>query len=317
MKFAAITPAVLGRLCRSGIPALLFLVIASCDNRRTEVNLESTTPPAVTSREKDQRPELHFAIGAMISPETTRVYYEELLSRIADKMGRRATFSQRRTYAEVNELVRNKQADLAFVCSGPYTQGKKEFGMELLAVPVANGRTVYHSYFITGSAAPFKSFDDFRGKKFAFTDPQSNTGALVPTYMLALRGETPQTFFREVFYSHSHDNSIRAVADGQVDGAAVDSLIWEFMSRIDPALTGRTKIVAKSPPYGIPPVVVHPSLNAATKKQLKEILLSLHTDPKAVPLLKKIQIDRFVAGNDAMYDTVREMSRWVDKKSGK
>lgn len=319
MQPAAITSGPLGRLCRIVVPALLFpglLIIASCENRRAEVNLESATPPAATSREKDPRPELHFAIGAMISPETTRVYYEELLRLIADKMGRRATFSQRRTYAEVNELVRNKEADLAFVCSGPYTQGKKEFGMELLAVPVANGKTVYHSYFITGSASPLTSFDAFRGKKFAFTDPQSNTGALVPTYMLALRGETPQTFFREVIYSHSHDNSIRAVADGQVDGAAVDSLIWEFMNRIDPALTGRTKIVAKSPPYGIPPVVVHPSLNAAIKKQLKEILLNLHTDPKAVPLLKKIQIDRFVEGNDAMYDTVRQMSRWVDKKAG-
>jgi phosphonate transport system substrate-binding protein len=188
--------------------------------------------------------------------------------------------------------------------------------MELLAVPVANGKTVYHSYFIAASTSPYTSFDDFRGKKFAFTDPQSNTGALVPTYMLALRGETPQSYFGEVFYSHSHDNSIRAVAEGQADGAAVDSLIWEFINKIDPALTARTRIVAKSPPYGIPPVVVHPSLDAATKKRLKEILLSLHTDPKAAPLLRKIQIDRFIAGDDAMYDTVREMSRWVEKKSG-
>lgn len=320
MNLIACTTGSAGRRCRSLAPVLLLLtmlLLAACENRRAEVNLEQATATDKSAREKDQRPELHFAIGAMISPETTRVYYEELLSLIAERMGRRAVFSQRRTYAEVNDLVRKKEADLAFVCAGPYTQGKKEFGMELLAVPVANGKKVYHSYFIAGSASSYKSLDDFKGKKFAFTDPQSNTGALVPTYMLALRGETPQSFFGEVFYSHSHDNSIRAVADGQADGAAVDSLIWEFMNKIDPALTGRTRIVAKSPPYGIPPVVVHPSLDAATKKRLKDILLGLHTDPKAAALLKKIQIERFVEGDDAMYDTVREMSRWVEKKAGK
>jgi phosphonate transport system substrate-binding protein len=296
---------------------LTTVIICSCENRRTEVNLEQSTATGGAPLAKDLRPELRFAVGAMLSPETTRVYYEELLQLVAGKMGKRATFSQRRTYAEVNDLVKKKEVDLAFVCSGPYTEGKRDFGMELLVVPLANGTTVYHSYIIANRAGSISSFTDLKGKKFAFTDPQSNTGALVPTYMLAKRGETPKSFFKEYFYSHSHDNSIKAVADGQADGAAVDSLIWEFINKVDPSVTARTKIVEKSPPYGIPPVVVRSGLDAATRKQLKEIFLTLHNDKKAVPLLEKIQIDRFVEGNDAMYDTVREMNRWVEQRSGK
>lgn len=249
----------------------------------------------------------------MISPETTRVYYEELLQLIADKMGRRAVFSQRRTYAEVNEMVKKKEVELAFVCAGPYTQGNKEFGMEIIAIPVANGKTVYHSYIIAHHDTVFHSLKEMRGRKFAFTDPQSNTGSLVPTYMLAKLGETPKSFFREYFYSNSHDNSIRAVADGQADGAAVDSLIWEFINKVDPALTAKTRIVEKSPPYAIPPLVVNPGLDPETKKRLREILLSLHKDNRALPLLQKIQIDRFVPGSDAMYDSVRAMNSWVEK----
>lgn len=293
---------------------LALLILPACDSKRAEISLEQSAPAGVAAQQKDLRPPLNIAVGAMISPETTRVYYEELLSLIAARMGKRAVFSQRRTYAEVNELIKKKEADFAFVCAGPYTQGKKEFGMELLAVPVANNKTVYHSYIIVGSTSSLKSFKDLRGKKFAFTDPQSNTGALVPTYMLAKMGETPQSFFKEYFYSHSHDNSIRAVADGQADGAAVDSLIWEFINRIDPALTSRTRIVQKSPPYGIPPIVVNSELSATTKKQLKEILLTLHNDKQAAKLLEKIHIDRFVEGNDAMYDSVREMERWLQQR---
>ncbi len=297
---------------------LLFsLVISACENKRAEVHLQQAASNESSSLAKDLRPQLHIALGAMLSPETTRVYYEELLTLVADKLGRRATFSQRRTYAEVNDLVKKKEVDLAFVCSGPYTEGKRDFGMDLLVVPVANGKTVYHSYIIANSSSAISSFTDLKGKKFAFTDPQSNTGALVPTYMLARMGETPKSYFKEIFYSHSHDNSIRAVADGQADGAAVDSLIWEFINKIEPSLTARTRIVEKSPPYGIPPVVVPAGLDAATRKKLKEIFLTLHNDKKAVHLLEKIQLDRFVEGNDAMYGTVREMNRWVEQRTDK
>lgn len=296
---------------------LSVLLFPACEEKRQKIDLQQPAAPAVPAASVDSRLPLHIAVGAMISPETTRTYYEELLQLIAGKMNRRAEFSQRRTYAEVNELVRKKEVDLAFVCAGPYTQGKKEFGMEMLVVPVANGKTVYHSYIIAGKSSPIRSLDDLRGKKFAFTDPQSNTGSLVPSYMLAKRGETPQSFFREVFYSNGHDNSIRAVANGQADGAAVDSLIWEFMNRVDPELTGKTRIIEKSPPYGIPPVVVSAGIDPETKRRLKEIFLTLHEDANAAPLLAKLQIDRFVEGNDAMYDTVREMSRWLDKRAGK
>lgn len=293
------------------------LVIAACEGKRPEIDLNQKAVAPAPIQPKDTRPELKIAVAAMISPETTRAYYEELLSLIGDKMGRKAVFSQRRSYAEANELVKKKEVDFAFVCAGPYIQGKKDFGMELLVVPQANGKTVYHSYIITGRSSPVKSFDDLRGKKFAFTDPNSNTGALVPTYMLARRGETPKTFFRETFYTNSHDNSIKAVAEGLADGAAVDSLIYEFINRINPALTARTRIVEKSPPYGIPPIVVPSGLNAETKQNLKHILLTLHEDKKGAELMGKLQIDRFVEGNDGMYDTVREMTRWIEQKSGK
>jgi len=297
------------------IIAVLFFI--ACEEKRPKIDLQQPAAPFVPATSADTRPTLNIAVGAMISPETTRAYYEDLLNLIAGKMNRRAEFAQRRTYAEVNEMVRKKEVDLAFVCAGPYTEGKKAFGMEMLVVPVANGKTVYYSYIIAGKSSSIRSLDDLRGKKFAFTDPQSNTGSLVPTYMLAKKGETPQSFFREVFYSNGHDNSIRAVADGQADGAAVDSLIWEFINRVNPELTGKTRVIAKSPPYGIPPVVVSAAIDGATKKRLKEIFLSLHEDKSAAPLLAKLQIDRFVEGNDAMYDSVREMSRWLDKRAGK
>jgi phosphonate transport system substrate-binding protein len=261
---------------------------------------------------RDHRPVLRMAVAAMISPKITKQYYEDLLRAIGDSVGRRVVFLQRKTYAEVNDLLEHKKIDVAFVCSGPYVAGHKDFGMEILAVPVVNGGKVYHSYILAQRDSPITSLDDLRGKRFAFTDPQSNTGCLVPKYMLFQRGFAPEKFFGETSYTYSHDNSIKAVAEGMTDGAAVDNLIWEFINTTDPTYTSRTKIVEKSPPYGIPPVVVHPELDPDSKNRLRAAFLSLHKRPEAVRILKRLHIERFEEGDDTTYNSVRDMETWME-----
>ncbi|MDD5175087.1 MAG: phosphate/phosphite/phosphonate ABC transporter substrate-binding protein [Sterolibacterium sp.] len=270
----------------------------------------------VAKSETGPRPEavLRIAVASMISPKETENSYFDLLRLVGRHVGHEVSFVQRKTYAEVNELLERREIDLAFVCSGPYVDGHERFGMELLAVPVVHGGMVYHSYFIVRRDAPIKDLEGLRGRRFAFTDPNSNTGYLVPTYVLSRRGETPKSFFGETFFTNSHDNSIKAVADGLADGAAVDSLIWEYINATKPADTARTRIIDKSPPYGIPPIVIHPALNPEFKQQLREVFLHLHEDPQATALLKNIQIERFAVGNDAMYDSVRQMQHELKEK---
>ncbi len=295
------------------VASALWYVLFSSQGVKVEFEKTSPAPPAA----EDKRPVLRVAVAAMISPEATRDNYNELLHIIGDKVGRRVIFLQRRTYAEVNALIEKKEVDLAFVCSGPYVAGKDRFGLEILAVPVSHGRSVYYSYIIVNKDSTAGSLSDMRGKTFAFTDPDSNTGYLVPTYMLAQQGETPGSFFKHTLFTNSHDNSIKAVADGQVDSASVDSLIYDFLYTAGDPNAARTRILTKSSPYGIPPVVVHPALNNNLKLQLKAALLSLHQDPEARKLLDKLQIDRFQEGDPGMYDSVREMNRWLAKRRTK
>jgi len=136
---------------------------------------------------------------------------------------------QRQTYSEINDLLGAKEVDVAFICSGPYVDGRKKFGLKILAVPVVHGEKVYRSYILVNIDSPIKSFNELRGGKFAFVDPNSNTGYLVPKYMLAKLNETPKSYFKETFFTYSHDKSIEAVSNNFADGCAIDGLIWEFM----------------------------------------------------------------------------------------
>lgn len=258
--------------------------------------------------------QLKIAVAAMISPQYTYTYYVELLGLIGEKMGKKVAFVQKKTYAQVNEMLKERNLDVAFVCSGPYVQGRETFGMEIVAVPVCHGESVYYSYFIASKQSQIRAMEDLRGKVFAFTDPMSNTGCMVPTYVLAKRDETPETFFKNTFFSHSHDNSIKAVSEQLADGAAVDSLIYDFLRLSHPELTDKTVVIEKSPPYGIPPVVVHPAMDPEEKKKLKQVFLTIHQTPEGKAALLKLHIDRFDEGHDEDYATVRELQTFLKTK---
>ncbi len=271
--------------------------------------------PGKTGEKHDDH--IRIAVGGMITPREGFGYYKQFLDYAGEKLGRGVDFVDRENYAEINALVKSGKVDAAFVCGGPYVDGHEAFGMELLAAPQAYNGTVYYSYIIVSADSPIKKLQDLRGKSFAFTDPLSNSGALAPTYMLAKMGQTPKRFFSKVIYTGTHDKSIRAVAEKLVDGAAVDSLIWEYANRKNPEFTAKTKIIEKSPPYGIPPVVVRPGMDPRLKERLRDIFLNAHQDAKGREILNNMMIEKFVRIDDRAYDSIREMKSFLNKQAAK
>ncbi|MBI2333336.1 MAG: PhnD/SsuA/transferrin family substrate-binding protein, partial [Chloroflexi bacterium] len=148
---------------------------------------------------------------------------------------------------------------------------------------------------------------DLRGKVFAFTDPISLSGRVYPTYFLQQLGFTPEGFFASTFYTYSHDEAIRAVASGVADGAAVDSLVFEYAVARDPALAEKVKIIHRSPDFGIPPVVASPFTRPQIKDELQSVLLEMVNDPTSENALLAIGVERFVLIDDSAYDSVRAL----------
>lgn len=306
-----------GRLVVLAGIILLFVFAGGCSRKDEPKRISLEKREHTPMRETDGEKHIRIAVGGMITPKEGLAYYRNFLDYIGECLGTHVDFVDREDYAEINDLLRRGDIDAAFVCSGPYVDGHKEFGLELLAAPQAYGGTVYYSYIIVAGNSDIKDIEGLRGKRFAFTDPLSNTGKLVPTFMLAKMGETPETFFRAVTFTKTHDKAIMAVARGIVDGAAVDSLIWEYLNRTNPEFTAKTKIIRKSDPYGIPPVVVASGMDPELKKRLKQVFLDTQNDDRGRALLKKMMIDKFVMIDDHAYDSIREMKTWLDRQQGK
>lgn len=261
-----------------------------------------------TAAEPGKAP-LKIAVAAMISPRETIEYYQALLDYIAARMDQPIELVQRKTYGEINELFLKNELDLAFICTGPYATSKEFYGFEAIATPQVRGLPTYQSYLIVKSDSPYKSFEDLRNKAFAFTDPDSNTGALTPRFWLAEIGENPSSFFRETIYTYSHDNSIKAVARGLVDAAAVDGHKWEYYQMVNPSLTEATRIIKKSEPFGSPPLVTAAGMTREKQSQIQAIVTAMHRDQDGQQILERLMIDRFVVPDESWYTSVKTMHK--------
>jgi len=289
---------------------VLVLLAVACrqpDYPYVHLNVEAEGAVVAAERAPGRLP-LRVAVAAVISPKATFDTYSPLLDYLAKRLDRPVELLQRPTYAEINELLRTGQADVGFICGGAFVEGEREGYMELLVVPEIGGTTTYRALIIVPADSPYRNFEDLRGQRFAFTDPLSNSGRLYVQYRLALVGETPESFFKETIYTYSHDNSIRAVAQGIVDGATVDSLVFDALVRSEPELGKRLRVVERSKPFGIPPVVVHPDLDPALKAAVRQALLEMHRDPQGRQALIVLNVDRFVLPDPAAYEDIRQMA---------
>lgn len=250
---------------------------------------------------------LRVAVAAVISPQGTVESYTQLLETMQSRLNRPVELVQRRTYLEINDLLEQGQVDVAFVCTSAYIAGYEKFGMELLVAPQVNGETVYYSLLLVQSDSKANSIADLRGKVFAFTDPISLSGRMYPTYLVKQQGSTPEEFFARIFFTYSHDQAILAVANKVADGAAVDSLVYEFFLARDATIGEKTRVIHRSPPFGIPPVVVNPALRPQLKLELQNFFLTLHEDPQGQAALQAIGVDRFVPIEDSAYQGVRTL----------
>lgn len=292
----------------------LFLLAAGCgkDGQLPYISFAKREAVSPTPAQiQDQAKPLRVSLASITSPKTSLRYYRDLLDLLKERLGHPLEVVQSDTYVETNELLRTGGVDLAFVCSYAYVRVHDEFGAELVAVPEVGGKTTYRAYVIVRQDSGLENFGDLRGKRFAFVDPLSTTGYLYPLAVLKLQGAGPADYFGSYIFTYSHDNSIKAVVNGVVDAASVESLVFEQFAQAEPALKGKVRVIQESPEFAAPPVVVRPGLDPELKDGLRRFFLTLHEDPRGREILSKMGIDRYREVTDAAYASVRALGTVV------
>ncbi len=256
-----------------------------------------------------------FAIASMISAEETWITYKKLIDYVASHIGEEASMVLRPSYSDVRILLEEKKVDIALVCTGTYVACSRAATVDLIAVPEFKADLKYRCLFVVNKNSTIDDIADLQDRSFAFTDPESNTGCIVPSWVIRKQGGEPKTYFSKIVYTGSHDRSLYAVAKGLIDGAGVDSLVFYSFIETHPEMKESLRVIWESEPFGAPPVVVPTGSSESMKEQLREIFLSMSQDEQGRKILDEIGIERFKIPQPNEYSTAYEV--WDSVQSRK
>jgi phosphonate transport system substrate-binding protein len=254
---------------------------------------------------------LRVAVAIVISLKGDVESYSPLLDCLSARLGRPVEMMQRRTFAEVNDLLRDGKADMAFVSSSAYIAGHRDFGMQLLVAPQISGKLADYAYLIVPASSPARGMADLQGKVFAFDDPLSYVGRDYPTLLVRRLGYEPEIFFARTFFTYGQDDSIHAVAGGLADGAVVSRLAYDLTAQHDPALTARVRIIHQSEPLAAAPVVVGPQVRPQLRAELYDLLVTLDQNDAGRAALQALGLARFVPIDNSAYDSTRQIEQGI------
>ena len=211
--------------------------------------------------------------------------YSALTVRIGEALGVPVAIRFVKDVDESRMLFQAGELDAAFVSIYGYLQASDDCLVDLVATPVIGGNGREASVVVVRSDSAFTDLEDTRGSRLVATEPPSIGGYGFIAWLLAQDDETPESFFGSVERVVSHEQSLRLLHARAADVACVNR------SQLASWSSDSFRVIATSPEFGMPPLVVSRSVDAATKERLRTAVLGF--DVGSDPSAKGSQIDRF------------------------
>jgi phosphonate transport system substrate-binding protein len=230
--------------------------------------------------------------------------YENLAKYLEKRLGIPVELKTSTDYAGVIAAMQFKHVDVAYFGPKSYVEAAQRANAECFAMEVLeDGTQGYHGIIITKKGSGINNIKDAKGKVWAFTDPNSTSGTLVPTvhFVKDLKLD-PEKYFSKVIYSGSHEASILAVKGSKVDIASTNDLDMDrgngkFWNKDrDFNIIWTSKLIPGSN------MAYRKDIPESLKKALKEAFLSY----KDKDGLKQLKLKGYVAVTDDVYDPIRE-----------
>ena len=216
-----------------------------------------------------------------------------------------------RSYSIMRHLILENNVNVAYICGATYVDLEPSKKIELLALPTLEHQPYYYSLVIAKKGTNYKSIDDFKDKVYAMSDPESNSGSLVPRYEIIKRGYDEDHFFKRIIYTYDHGESILAVLDNYVQGASVDSVIYGAFLRNHPKSGSQLRIVQKFGPYPITPIVISKNVPKKIKNMIQKALIRMGDDKSGKEILNAMAIDSFIKPNHLSYKKIEDVKSFL------
>lgn len=300
----------------------LMTLLFGCGTKAAEVEEDSTAVNTESEGTEAKWPE-KLVMGFLPNEESTPDYkasnkiHQKALT---DYLGIPVEIIICEDYNAVVETMKNNKTHLASFGPFSYILAHDRSNAEAIVVSCKEGKkenAFYSSVFITHPSTGIKTLADLKGRSFAFVDPASTSGNLVPRSMFVkefnIKPEEIDTkIFKSTQFSGSHNNSLLAVANQSVEAAACTRLTYETGIAKDIVKDTDVVIFAESDPIPNSPIAVRGDLPAGLKAKIKEFYLQWQ-DSEYQSLRNTVGY-KYMEIEDSDYDSIRDIATQMDMK---
>lgn len=228
---------------------------------------------------------------------------QPLKTYLADTLGKDIEIIVTTDYSSMIEAMRFGRIEVAYFGPFSYVLAKsKAPEIEPFAVGVEKGKPFYNSIVIANAEGPVKSFEDIKGKPFAFGDQASTSSHLAPRTLLAKKGLIGDQDYK-VVHLGKHDAVARAVAAGQVPAGALSEVIYRILVQDGKIDASKIVELGLSDPIPNYPMTMQGYLRPELKDAIRKAFLELN-DPE---ILKLFRVEKLAPASDKDYDVLRDM----------
>jgi phosphonate transport system substrate-binding protein len=233
---------------------------------------------------------------------------KEVMDQVSKALNMKTEIFVGSDYNATIEALRSGKVDVALMGGFGYVLATTQAPVEAFAVTVtakSNSPDYYAIIIARADANEITSLETLKGRTFAFVDPSSTSGSLMPKAAMMDAKITPETDLKKVIYSGGHDASIIAVVEGKVDAAAVADRI--FVGACDKKLVdcSKLKVIWKSPKIPNDPLFYRKAISADMKKRIADAFYGI----KNLTFGEMGMVARFDPTTDENYEVVRHIAK--------
>ncbi|MCT2536005.1 phosphate/phosphite/phosphonate ABC transporter substrate-binding protein [Aquibacillus koreensis] len=234
---------------------------------------------------------------------------DKLQTTLTEALDREVSVEVYPDYNGVVEAMNYDNINMAYFGPLTYVVAHEKSGAKAIITQLIDGEPFYYSYVITHTDNPWNSMEDLLDNSsdvdFAFGDPNSTSGSLIPSIELQDRGvytSEDEHAFNSVRYTGSHDATALAVQNQQVDAGAIDSAIYNQLVESGKIDGDQLKIIWESDQLFQYPWAVHKDTDQETIEKLQEAFLAIEDEE----IWDAFGATGFTTATDADYESIKE-----------
>lgn len=219
------------------------------------------------------------------------------------------------SYIAVVEAFGTDKVDVAAINTFSYLMAHAKYGAEARLRVVRQGQTSYCGEIIARAGSGINSLKDLDGKSFAFVDPSSTSGCILPRALFDSLGIK----LGSTVFAMEHPNVVTMVYQRRVDAGACyyappdpkTGAIMDARARVlkqFPDVAKKVKIIGYTRYIPNDPIVFRKNLSEKLKRVITDALLKFVKTPEGKKAWEDIyDVTGLVRTNDSDYNGIRTL----------